>query len=522
MNWNELSMTDRSKYIMLAVHNGIADLNTIRHTYNSLSEGGPYSAGKMTNTLYDRGVKSDITDLGIIRNKPSNKYSGTSTPTQQMNRARVNYYDLITGENYGSTMPSGKVRVNSFSDLTPMAQDEYRRNHPTLLDEVIIYPKSGKGAKSTGMGSYYDDISTMTDANIAHTAKVREADSRVKETAAFEKPLNFLSPGQWFGAGVDYLQGESPFWKGIYDGNSGWLPDKFAEDNPRLSTLINMLGDGASSYVINGIRTNITNSPKYLKYTPNTLNRKIGVGTIGYEDLLKSNIVRGKEGAPIANAATMRKMQRAFERSGVSKATREKLNSQQVDKEAFNEIKGKMPKNSRYNPFEEVETFEEYLKDKEIRDLVFKDNIRLQNKRIIEGYDWLPNWGDNSLATFAYPDEFFNPKFKFSGDYAVQIRNASKYAKGATKLGHFLEHPTTEYPIELNNPDLSIYVKEKSLNPFRRKTRYIEIPKYKVYEDQLRIKNGETIKNIPSFRKIKFPTVFDPYIDYSISNESNK
>ena len=50
-------MADRAKYIMLAVHNGIADLNTIRHTYNSLSEGGPYSAGKMTNTLYESAAE---------------------------------------------------------------------------------------------------------------------------------------------------------------------------------------------------------------------------------------------------------------------------------------------------------------------------------------------------------------------------------------------------------------------------------------------------------------------------------
>ena len=502
MKWNDLSMTERAAYIRAGVNSGLTNLNDIHRAYYTYANGG-YLDGN--NVVFPK----------------RHRYDGSTEETQQMQmkgkartaeQARLYpYYDEDYDTSYAK-MPSGKTFRN---------QEALERAIPTL-DELVVYPESGKGAKSNTMGGYYDRMNSMTEANREHAARVAEADNIVRETAAFEKPLNFLSPGQWFGAGVDYLQGESPFWKGIYDGNSGWLPDKFAEDNPRLSTLINMLGDGASSYIINGIRTNITNSPKYLKYTPNTLNRKIGVGTIGYEDLLKSNIVRGKEGAPIASAATMRKMQRAFERSGVSKATREKLNSQQVDKEAFNEIKKKMSKNSRYNPFEEVETFEEYLKDKEIRDLVFKDNIRLQNKRIIDGYDWLPNWGDNSPATFAYPDEFFNPKFKFSGDYAVQIRNASKYAKEATKLGHFSEHPTTEYPIELDNPDLSIYVKEKSLNPFRRKTRYVEIPKYKVYEDQLRIKNGETIKNTPSFRKIEFPTVFDPYIDYSISNESNK
>lgn len=206
-----------------------------------MNTGEGYSVG---NKVYfpndERGI--NLPELEVIGTR-KNKYGGKSTPTQQMTRARVNYYDPITGKNYGSTLPEGKVRVNSFSDLTTEAQDEYMRNHPTTLDEVVIYPEKGQGAKSTSMGSYYDDISTMTDANIAHTARVKRADAIVKETAAFEKPLNFLSPGQWFGAGIDYLQGEAPFWSGIYNGNSGWVPDRFAEEHPGAAILLNMLGD---------------------------------------------------------------------------------------------------------------------------------------------------------------------------------------------------------------------------------------------------------------------------------------
>ena len=40
-------------------------------------------------------------------------------------------------------------------------------------------------------------------------------DDLTRETSAFERPLNFLSPGQYVGAAFDYFQGESPFWEGI-------------------------------------------------------------------------------------------------------------------------------------------------------------------------------------------------------------------------------------------------------------------------------------------------------------------
>lgn len=38
--WNKLSMTDKAKYIKLAVNNGITDLDTVRKVYNSYAKGG--------------------------------------------------------------------------------------------------------------------------------------------------------------------------------------------------------------------------------------------------------------------------------------------------------------------------------------------------------------------------------------------------------------------------------------------------------------------------------------------------
>lgn len=40
MQWNDLSMAERAKYIQLGVQNGVTSLSDIRNTYNSYAEGG--------------------------------------------------------------------------------------------------------------------------------------------------------------------------------------------------------------------------------------------------------------------------------------------------------------------------------------------------------------------------------------------------------------------------------------------------------------------------------------------------
>lgn len=79
--------------------------------------------------------------------------------------------------------------------------------------------------------------------NLKHRQKVKESDARTAETSAFHKPLNFLSPSQYVGAAFDYFQGESPFWEGVYNGNSGYVSDNFARKYPRLTAISNMIGD---------------------------------------------------------------------------------------------------------------------------------------------------------------------------------------------------------------------------------------------------------------------------------------
>lgn len=65
MSWDKLSMTDRAKYIKLAVANGITDLNTIKDSYNSYDEGeklSPYSAGRVVGDLYENFAEERLGD----------------------------------------------------------------------------------------------------------------------------------------------------------------------------------------------------------------------------------------------------------------------------------------------------------------------------------------------------------------------------------------------------------------------------------------------------------------------------
>lgn len=54
MEWNDLSMTDRAKYIQLGVQNGIISLSDIRDAYNSYAEGGNIEKYGL---LYDPSIK---------------------------------------------------------------------------------------------------------------------------------------------------------------------------------------------------------------------------------------------------------------------------------------------------------------------------------------------------------------------------------------------------------------------------------------------------------------------------------
>ena len=81
-----------------------------------------------------------------------NKFDGYSQPTQQMNK--VNYYNPITGQNYGDVQPENTVRVTNFNQLTPEAQDEYQRRRETILPELTVVPKTSPSIGNVLRGGY--------------------------------------------------------------------------------------------------------------------------------------------------------------------------------------------------------------------------------------------------------------------------------------------------------------------------------------------------------------------------------
>lgn len=67
MNWDDLSMADRTAYIKLGLDNGITDLKVIRNTYNKYATGG-YTDGNEDNNVSPQYVPKGYTPYqGEIR-----------------------------------------------------------------------------------------------------------------------------------------------------------------------------------------------------------------------------------------------------------------------------------------------------------------------------------------------------------------------------------------------------------------------------------------------------------------------
>ncbi len=179
-------------------------------------------------TINNENVQ-DYIDKGLIDPNHIIIDLNTSKTTSNPERKAVKLSDAI----------KAKVKFNFDYDA------KEKLTNPTQLPEIEVTASKPK-----------DDIDFKprdTEQNLRVRDNTKKADKIVAETSAFQKPLNFLSPSQWFGAYINYRQGEYPFWKGIYDGNSGWVPDQFAYKYPRASVLLNMLGDGVFGKAVSKI-----------------------------------------------------------------------------------------------------------------------------------------------------------------------------------------------------------------------------------------------------------------------------
>lgn len=150
-----------------------------------------------------------------------------------------NYRDLNTGQEYDN-IPEGKVQpyIVNGQAVTQKAYETYMEDHPKELEELVVVPKE---PRSTTMQAYYDRLANISPNNYIKHLNQKYEDQRINKANHWSGTLNLISPNQYFGAAFD----KRPYWTSVWYGNSGYVPEKFASENPRLSALLNMAGDAA-------------------------------------------------------------------------------------------------------------------------------------------------------------------------------------------------------------------------------------------------------------------------------------
>ena len=328
--------------------------------------------------------------------------------------------------------------------------------------------------------------------------------------------LNRLSPTQDISLVIDTFQGDNIL--NSWYGNSGIVSDNFANSHPFWTTIINGIFDyGLSEFSPAFLKTALRSIDRIgvgrtmNQQAPNTLNRLIGTGTSGYEDALSSGIIRGNQSGGFASAKQLRKFLNYLKEIGITDENiLRNVASNNLTQKDFNLLKSKVT-NSRFSyMLEDYDTYQDYLN--------FNEWLRNNSKRYTYTEDpnqWSYSWNGNAMATFAEPGEVLgNSANIFPGDFGVQITNSPRYLQRATEFGHFYEHPTTRYPLNITNPDVHFYVRKDGLLTG---TKYMsEVPAERVLLDQLRLKSGQPVLTQP--RIVNSPLFKDgiPNMNYNV------
>lgn len=278
-----------------------------------------------------------------------------------------------------------------------------------------------------------------------------------------------------------------------------------------------------------------------MEYKPNTLNRLIGLNNSGYGDLLTSGIVRGNMHPN--GIFTTRQLHKYTEKLAdkLSESDLRAFSSQFFESEQqFNRINDALK--SLIKPSKSI------IQQKNVSLGTWKDYVdQTNNINPIQFYNvfsknvsknkWLRNWMEYAsrnvdpkttsildiewpnLPTFATEKQEVLDLLKqnvrkgsYVGDYGVQINNANKYAVPFTDGGHYEIHPTTKYPIELSNPDLSVYAMRRGL--LSGKPYMVKLSKKQIQQDLDRIKIGLNPKNHVSKKSLFLGPVQDQNISF--------
>lgn len=395
--------------------------------------------------------------------------------------------------------------------------------HPIQLQEVTVTasaPKKQSRPWYESVGQWFNDEVLLNKGNI----RVRNYNRALQSNPSFSDNwdmasniaegvnimsggfLNRLSPTQNIGLIIDVAKGKN--FMNSWFGNSGIVSDNFAQQHPYLSFGINAIGDFGAYQLPRGINPVLQGVDRLgtrglmNQNTPNTLNRLIGTGTSGYEDALSSGVIRGnmKVGP---NAKSLNKQIKVLKQAGVPDETIRNYASSNISEQEFNQLKeifdshygsgAKQPGKislKRTSPFEDYETYQEYLDDQVAPAKFYQYSDNPNNPQ------WSHSWDGHNMATFAEPGEnLSNNAGIFPGDFGVQITNSPLYRQDATHFGHFAQHPTTKYPLPVSNPDVTFFVRKDGLLTG---TKYMSrVPRRTVLSDRQLLQAGQPVSTQP-------------------------
>lgn len=301
--------------------------------------------------------------------------------------------------------------------------------------------------------------------------------------------LNNLSPTQWarrFYDAPKLFSGNmsfSDYTNKWLNGNSGIVSNKFAEEHPYYSAAINMAGDIGGLQLLKSLPSTLrfidrgfVPKQNILSQTDNTMTRYIGTGDSGYKDALMSDVIRGNINPPRFTAANLAKMRRLFKESLSEEDFRDLASNNIRSEEQFNRINNILSKSStsrkigRFDfgkDYSLGDSWEDYLQENILNQNLVQQQAYIQSfSKAKEISEWIKNWRVSTdpnvakghpLPTFALSKEVLTNSRQFPGDYAVQIKNADKYARTAETFGHFKEHPTTYRPMSPFEKDVTMF-----------------------------------------------------------------
>lgn len=273
------------------------------------------------------------------------------------------------------------------------------------------------------------------------------------------------------------------------NGNEGIVSKQFAKNHPYYSAAINMAGDVGSLQLLKNIPAALrfvdrgfVPQKNILSQTDNTMTRYIGTGDSGYKDALMSDVIRGNINPPRFSAAELAKLRRRFKNILSEDDFRDLASNNIRSEEQFDRINNILSNASSSRKvgrfdfgknYSLGDSWEEYLQDNARNQNLVQQQAYMQSfSRSKEINDWIKNWRvstDKSIAkghplpTFALSDEVLTNSRQFPGDYAVQIKNADKYARTAEAFGHFKEHPTTYRPMSPFEEDVTMFRRQDGL-----------------------------------------------------------